>query len=233
LCRGRIVQTLTELIIERQLRDRMLSDAQVRRLVHGSNQRRYHLVNRAMAAGELIRLRRGRYILARPFRTRPAHPFALAQAFDAGSYVSFETALAYHGWIPEAVTSVASVSPGRKSLVHQHAECGAFSFHPLALKPAGFLVQVQRVVLDEQVALVASPLRALMDLVCLRKQAWQGMDWLLEGMRIDEVQLRAINGAQIRALRDVYSQRRTQIFLTSLAMELGVIEAGKFEACYD
>ncbi|MGQ0800248.1 MAG: type IV toxin-antitoxin system AbiEi family antitoxin domain-containing protein [Pseudomarimonas sp.] len=215
------MQTLTQQLVERGLADRVLSDGQLRRLLDGSDQRRHHLVNRAMAAGELIRLRRGRYLLARRLRSRPAHPFALAQAFDAGSYVSFETALAYHGWIPEAVASVASVSPGRKSLEYQHEVFGSFSFHPLALKSGGLLVLIERLVLDEQVALVASPLRALMDLVCLRKQEWQGIDWLIDGMRIDQSQLRTITGAQNRALLDVYSQRRTQVFLSALAKELG------------
>ena len=215
------MQTLTELIIEHQLVDRVLSENQLRRLVDGSDQRRYHLVNRAMAAGELIRLRRGRYLLDKRLRRRPAHPYALAQAFDPGSYVSFETALARHGWIPEAVHSVASVTPGRKSLEYQHETFGSFSFHPLALKPGGFLVLVERLVLSEQAALMASPVRALMDLVCLRKQDWQGMEWLVDGLRIDEERLRTITGSQIRALSDVYSHKRVRTFLNGLAKELG------------
>jgi hypothetical protein len=215
------MQTLTELIVEHRLTDRVLSEAQVRRLVQGSDQRRYHLVNRAMAAGELVRLRRGRYLLSNRLRSRAAHPYALAQVFEPGSYVSFETALAHHGWIPEAVRSVASVTPGRKSLERTHEAFGHFSFHPLALKPGGFLVLVERSVLADQTALVAQPLRALMDLVCLRKQDWQGIAWLVDGLRIDESRLRTITGAQIRALMDVYSQKRVQWFLTCLARELG------------
>lgn len=215
------MQTLTELVIQHQLADRVLSDGQVRHIVHGSDQRRHHLVSRAMAAGELVRLRRGRYVLTNSLRSRPAHPFALAQAFHPGSYVSFESALAFHGWIPEAVRSVASVTPGRKSHAYQHETFGGFSFHPLALKPGSFLVLVERRVLSEQTALLASPERALMDLICLCKLEWQGMDWLVDGMRIDEAHLRSITGAQIRALIDVYSHKRVQNFLTCLARELG------------
>ena len=117
------MQTLTELWIDAGMTDRVLSESQLQRLITGSAQRRYHLVNRAMAANELLRLRRGRYTLAHKFRNQPAHPFALAQAFLAGSYVSFETALAHHGWIPEAVHEIASVTPGRKSIRRTPAAC--------------------------------------------------------------------------------------------------------------
>jgi predicted transcriptional regulator of viral defense system len=68
-----------------------------------------------MKSGELVRLQRGLYVLADRYRAQPCHSFAVAQAFAPGSYISFETALAYHGWIPERVFVTASVVPGRKS----------------------------------------------------------------------------------------------------------------------
>ncbi len=139
------MQTLTQALVDRGLSERVISENQLRRMVPGSDQRRYHLVNRAAAAGELFRLRRGRYVLSNALRRRPAHPFALAQGFEAGCYVSFETALAYHGWIPEAVRTVTSVTPGRKWWECQNAALGSFSFHPLAIEPSGFLLLVERV----------------------------------------------------------------------------------------
>ncbi|MBK6728343.1 MAG: hypothetical protein IPG63_14005 [Xanthomonadales bacterium] len=215
------MQTLTEGIIEAGWSERVISEGQLRRLVSGSDQRRYHLVNRAAAAGELVRLRRGRYVLGHALQRRAAHPFVLAQGFEAGSYVSFETALAYHGWIPEAVRSVASVTSGSKSATYQPAGFGSYSFHPLAIEPSGFLLLVERVELSGQCALVARPLRALMDLVCLRKQAWQGIAWLIEGLRIDADALRSVTGDELRALRQVYRQRRVQAFLKALSRALG------------
>lgn len=215
------MQTLTQALIDSGLANRVLSESQLRRVVAGSPQRRYHLVNRAMAAGELVRLRRGTYLLAQGLRDFPAHPFALAQGFNAGSYVSFETALAHHGWIPEAVRSVASVTPGRKSSAHDDAAFGNFVFHSLAVDPGYFLVGVQRLDLGGQVALVARPARALMDMVCLRKQEWQGLAWLIEGLRIDLEQLRTITSADIRTLGEVYRHKRVRAFLLNLARELG------------
>jgi predicted transcriptional regulator of viral defense system len=40
------------------------------------------------------------------------------------SYISFETALAYHGWIPERVFVTASVVPGRKSRRYENEKMG-------------------------------------------------------------------------------------------------------------
>lgn len=215
------MQTLTRELIDRHLEDRILAEAQVARVVDGTPQRRHHLVNRALKAGELIRLRRGRYVMAAQFRDRPAHPFALAQAFSPGCYVSFETALAHHGWIPEAVHTTACVTAGRKSSEIEHPAFGSFSFSPLPLQTGYFLEMVERVELSGQAALVARPLRALMDLVCLRKQEWQGLGWLADGLRIEVEHLRSATGADIRTLQSTYKLARMQTFLKAFARELG------------
>lgn len=215
------MQTLTKQLVDLGLSNRVLSDAQLARIIEGSKQRRYHLVNRAIKAGELLRLRRGSYLLAEPFRDAPIHPFALAQAFVPGSYVSFETALSHHGWIPEAVYTTASVTPERKSREYEHAVFGHFSFHPLATRPGYFLELVEREKSGKQTMLVARPIRALMDLVCLKKAEWQGMDWLQESLRIEYEALRQVTGAEIRTLKRVYKHQRVIRFLDALARELG------------
>jgi hypothetical protein len=216
------VQTLTENVIEQGLAERILSEEQLERVVGGEAGRRYGLVNRALKAKELIRVRRGIYVLAQKFRTEAAHPFAIAQAIVPGSYVSFETALSTHGWVPESVRVTASVVPGRKSSVLEHPLLGSFTFHPLALSRRHFLELIERQKLGSQTAFVAEPLRALMDLVCLRKSAWQGLAWLIDGMRIEEQSLRTVTRKQILTLGKVYKQKRPVEFLQSLATELGL-----------
>ena len=215
------MRTLTREVIDRGLANRVLTDTQLARILAGTDQRRYHLVNRAMKSGELVRLRRGTYVLDSKYRAYPAHPFALAQAFVPGSYVSFETALAHHGWIPEAVRATDSVTPGRKSSAYDHPVFGTYSFRPLATRAGHFLELVDRVEVSHQVALVAQPARALLDLVCLRKEAWQGIGWLVEGLRIDDETLRQITSADIRTLELVYKQTRVKAFLKALAREIG------------
>ncbi len=178
-------------------------------------------MNRAIKAGELLRLRRGSYLPAEPIRDYPINPFVLAQAFVPGSYVSYETALAHHGWLPEAVYTTASVTPERKSREYEHRSFGHFSFHPMATQPGYFLERVDREQSGEQSMLVAKPFRALMDLVCVRKAEWQGMEWLEKILRIDYDYLRQVTGADIRTLKLVYKHKRVIRFLDSLARELG------------
>lgn len=214
------MQTLTQQLIDQGLKNRLLTEKQLSRILHGGPQRRYGLVNRALKAGELIRLTRGSYLLADRYRDYPGHSFALAQAFVQGSYVSFETALAHHGWIPEAVYTTASVTPGSKTLVYQSRNFGRFSFHPLALHTRGFMELVRREQIIQQTMLVAAPFRALMDLVCLRKIEWQGMAWLTEGLRIDEEYLYSIKQNDIENLLLVYKQKRVKSFLESLARNI-------------
>ncbi len=214
------MQTLAQKLVDQGLENRVLTEKQLARVLKGSPQRRYGLVNRALKTGELHRLTRGRYLLADRYRDYPGHPFALAQAFVPGSYVSFETALAYHGWIPEAVYTTACVTPGRKTLLFDPPDYGSFSFHPLALHSGRLLELVLRTRVTRQTMWIAEPLRALMDLVCLRKTSWKGLDWLTQGLRIDEDNLRSIKQNDMEILMMVYKQQRVKSFLSSMAKTL-------------
>jgi len=216
------MQAVTKLLIEQNLADRFIRSRQLVRLVDGTAKRRYGLVNRAIKAGELVQIQRGLYMLPGQYRSHPAHPFALAQAIVPGSYISFETALAYHGWIPEKVFSTASVLPGRQSRQYENKDLGVFSFHPLAIHRGYFLELVSRRLIDGQVMLVAEPCRALMDLICLRKTKWQGIEWLVEGLRIDSRALGSITRENIQTLQQVYKHKRMQSFFSSLSQELGI-----------
>lgn len=215
-----IVQTLTEKLIEQGLTNRVLSDRQLERVIGPASSSRYGLVNRALKAQELVRIRRGLYVLAPRLRTQTAHPFAIAQSILPGSYISFETALSHHGWIPESVRIIASVVPGRKSADLEHPMFGSFAFHPLALNRSYFLQSIERRQFGQQMALIAKPLRALMDLVAFRKLKWRGLGLLTDGMRIDPQSLHSVSRKDFQALAKVYKQKGPNEFLHSLAQEL-------------
>jgi len=215
---------LISLISSAGYADRVLSDQQIGRILGGTDDRRYGQVKRALKSGALVRIKRGLYVLAEQYRDHPLHPFALAQVLVAGSYVSMETALAFHGWIPEAVYTTVSVTPGRKSKVIQHPDFGRFEFNPLALHKSGFLAGVQRHVISDQAMLVASPLRALMDLVAFRKQEWEGAAWIEDGMRISKVYLVQIRPKDFSDLRGVYKYKAVNEFLSRLEREVRVLK---------
>lgn len=210
------MSTLAEQVAASGLADRIFDEGQLCELLGGSDARRYALVHRALKDGSLIRLKRATYMLGQRSSSEAVHPFAAAQALLPGSYISFETALAYHGWIPEAVFTTASVSPGRKTISHDTPSYGQFSFHPLALQEYQFLTSVDREKFGKLTAFVAQPLRALIDLVALRKEHWSGLDWLTQGMRIDEDRLRSLRRKDFSALRPVYRYKAADAFLHSL-----------------
>jgi hypothetical protein len=214
------MNSLPEQLIEHGLRNKVFSERQLGRVTGGGSARRYGLVNRALKAHELIRLQRGLYILPAKYRTEDPHPFALAQALEPGSYVSVETSLSAHGWIPERVQVVASVIPGRKSASLEHPSLGTFTFHPLAHHKTHYLELIERRQWGTQVGLIAHPLRALLDLITLRKLEWQGLQWLTESLRIEETMLHTITPTHIRAIAGVYKHKRSNHFLQELAREL-------------
>jgi hypothetical protein len=210
------MSALADQVTQSSLAERIFSEGQLGELLGGSDARRYALVHRALKDGSLIRLKRATYMLGRRTSNDAVHPFVVAQALLPGSYISFETALARHGWIPEAVFTTASVSPGRKTITYDTPTLGRFSFHPLALQEYQFLASVDREKFGKLTAFVAQPLRALIDLVALRKEHWAGLDWLTQGMRIDEDRLRSLRRKDFIALRPVYKHKAANAFLHSL-----------------
>lgn len=214
------MQTVTKKILAHGFGDRIIRVEQLSRLVGGSDGRRHGLVNRALKNDELLRLQRGMYALADRYRQHSLHPFALAQAFAPGSYISFETALSYHGWIPEKVFTTASVIPGRKARKYENKLLGNFTFTPLATEKGSFLELIARHQTDGQIVLIATPWRALMDLVCVRKIKWHGIGWISQGLRIDPDVLNNISRNDLKTLQFVYKHQRVKSFLSLLSKEL-------------
>ncbi|OAO01591.1 hypothetical protein A8B75_14545 [Sphingomonadales bacterium EhC05] len=215
---------LTKQVLDAGYADRVLTERQLARILGGSDDRRYGLVKRAMQAGSLVQIKRGHYVLADRYRTHPPHPFRLAQAVVVGSYVSMETALAFHGWIPEAVFTTVSVTPGRKSKELDHSAFGRFSFYPLALHKSAFLVGVERRSISNQTVLVARPLRALLDLAAYKKLKWDGIGWVMNGMRIDQDHLVQTPKREFVALRKVYKHKAVLEFLEQLEKEVALLK---------
>jgi predicted transcriptional regulator of viral defense system len=120
-------------------------------------------LSRWVHAGRVIQLRRGLYTLAEPYQQTPPHPFLIANALLRGSYVSLQSALAYHGLIPEYVAQTLSVTIQRP--VHWHNALGDFRFQHLATNL--FFGYQQGNFTPGQTAFIAFPEKALLDLVHL------------------------------------------------------------------
>ncbi|MCZ0953523.1 MAG: hypothetical protein OXQ89_11080 [Rhodospirillaceae bacterium] len=121
-------------------------------------------LSRWTRAGRLLQLRRGLYALAPPWQRIKPHPFLIANRLGPGSYVSGLSALAFAQAIPEYVAEVTSCTGGRP---HTHlTPLGRFSFRRLK---AGLRFGYQQVALgDGQTAFLATPEKALLDLIYLQ-----------------------------------------------------------------
>lgn len=121
-------------------------------------------LSRWCASGKLLRLRRGLFALAPPYRKAVPHPFVVANRLVPGSYVSGLAALAHAGAIGEFVPEVTSCGPGRPHV--RDTPLGRYSFRHLKpeLRRGYRLLDL----VDGQRALVAWPEKAFLDLVHLQ-----------------------------------------------------------------
>lgn len=178
------------------------------------------LVHRAESKGEILRLKPGLFLLAEEYRKSHPHPFVIAAALHSPSHVSLESALSFHGLIPEAVYQVSSVTAARSRTFE--TSIGIFTFQHVAAKNprAG----VEAVKIDKASwAFVATPLRAIADLVYVRKHIrWErdGLAFLTESMRIEMEDLRRIPFNELDDLNASLHDGRTKEYLSHLHPEL-------------
>ena len=127
-------------------------------------------LSRWVAAGKLISLRRGVYVVAAPYRRSEPNAFEIANVLVRPSYVSLESALSFYGLIPEAVFVTTSVTTARASTFDTPA--GRFDYRHVS--PEMLWGYADVAITDDSsraTALVARPEKALLDLVYVRPGA--------------------------------------------------------------
>lgn len=82
--------------------------------------------------GELIRLKKGVYVLGKDYQTTPIDTLSLANTLYAPSYVSFDYALSYYGFIPERVYEITSATMRMKKVFD--TPLGRFTYKPVPLQ---------------------------------------------------------------------------------------------------
>ena len=120
-------------------------------------------LSRWVASGRLIQLRRGLYVLAPPFARTLPNVLAIAVRLRKPSYVSLQSALSYHGAIPESVPAVTCVTTGRPGRLE--TPLGEFIYRHL--RPGFFWGYGEVEVGGGEGAYVALPEKALLDLFYL------------------------------------------------------------------
>jgi len=207
---------LTEKVIY-QIPADVFTDHDLINLVGESANSRYGLVKRACARKGIIRIKRGLYCLAPEYQRRRLNLYQVAQYIYGPSYVSMESALSYHGWIPEAVRAVTMTC--MKTSKDFLTPLGAFHFKQIPA--AVFYGEVDRVCADDGgIFFMAKPLKALADYVYVHKQDWRGLKPLVENLRIEPDSFQGILKEEFDSLHESYHSRRVQRFLKGLRKDL-------------
>lgn len=118
-------------------------------------------------AGKVVQLRRGLYTLAQTHQSEQPHSYVIANHMVRGSYVSLHIALSHYDLIPEHVAVVTSVTTGRPGMWQN--PYGHFSYQ--RIQPALFFGFQHRQVTQTQWAYMATPEKALLDLIYLTPDA--------------------------------------------------------------
>lgn len=159
-------------------------------------------LSRWVAAGKVIQLRRDVYVLAAPWRVIEPHPLLVANELHRPSYVSLQSALGYHGLIPEAVPVTTSVTTTRPVVVD--TSLGRFDYRHVRLK--AFFGYRRTAVWGEQEAFVADPAKALLDLVYLTPRG--DSVTYLESLRLEG--LEAVSPQDLRSYARRWSKAKLE-----------------------
>ncbi len=183
-------------------------------MLGGSEDRRYSWVKRALGDGRLTRLRRGLYLIEKN-NSSLIDTFEIAQHLYGPSYISFESALSYHGWIPEAVYTTTSAS-AKKSL-SVRTSIGMFSYEHTPGDQ--FYMAVERKETKDGVCLIAHPWKALADYMYARRKKWKTFAEVIRDLRLDESLVEAANKEMLEEIARYYHSPRVRRFARMILKE--------------
>lgn len=144
-------------------------------------------ISRMEQQGELIRLKKGYYVVAPKITNQLLSVELIANHLYGPSYVSLESALSYYSLIPERVYTTLSITVKRARAFDN--PIGRFEY--LTMPSGYYSIGIRQEVINGRYSfLIASPEKAICDLIIttagLRIQSERAMrEYLFEDMRID------------------------------------------------
>ncbi len=180
--------------------------------VHGYAQPRMK-ISGMLAKGDIVRVKKGLYILGETLRRRPFCRELLANLIYGPSYVSLEYALHYHGLTPERVETITSVTCGRSRTFD--SPVGTFSYRMIPME--AFRTGMDQVELaDGRSFLIAIPEKALADRIVADRGAGISTqkelhEYLLADLRIDPANLSGLDPTRLTEIAQHYRSRRVKL----------------------
>lgn len=211
------MQTITEMALQKAVRG-VFTRMEAACWIGSSGARLDALLKRAVASTEVWRFHRGLYCLSNRYTRQRINPFEVAQLIHGPSYISLESALSYHGWIPEAVHAITNTSMERSRTFN--TPLGMFSY---ARVPQRQLFTGVRRISGEDAGsfFIAEPLKALADYVYVHRCDWSTAAPIVESLRVDEELLSGLSGETFdEIIPHFYGSGRVRRFLTGLRKDL-------------
>ena len=189
-------------------------------LVNKSDNAKKSFLKRACQKGDLIRVRKGLYLVGNENRKSHYNTYVIANYMVDPSYVSLESALSFYGLIPEAVYTTTSVTTKVGSEIKTPVGQYSFSY----LKTGYFNFGFYQIKEGEHKYLIATPLKALMDYIVLKKKEYKSVEELEEDLRFDFDEFltykKFVNKEKVNEMLKVYKSYRLQVILKEMRSRL-------------
>jgi predicted transcriptional regulator of viral defense system len=175
-------------------------------------------INQLLRAGIITRVKKGLYVFGPAYHRAPVCKETLANLIYGPSCVSLQSALAFHGLIPERVETLTSVTPKRDK--DFKTPLGGFTYRYLRADryPHG----ITQVWIDSQhPVLMASPEKALCDYLVLGRigglnSAADAQAFLRDDLRIDPTLWARFDLKALRGLNRAYRSKAIEPVIEAL-----------------
>lgn len=188
-----------------------ISGTDLQHLLKKSEDSRYGIVKRAVAENLLLPLKRDLFLIQN--HNKPiVSTYEISSIMYGPSYLSFESALSYHNWIPEAVrtTTCATLKRG----VEFETPIGVFSYEHIP--PLSYPLGVEQKRDGENLVFIANPWKAIADMIYARKRSWPSIEALIEDLRIEPEAIQSSDKELLDELIKDYASMRVKKALSIL-----------------
>ena len=195
-----------------------ISSGDIKPFLDGTPDALHSLLKRAVKEEILIRLKRDFYLITSKIQQKKPEIFEIAGLLYGPSYISIESALSFHAWIPEAVPIINSACTKRSKKFENYL--GVFVYYniPISIFPVGVSSYYNK---DENTNyLIADPWKAIADYIYLRKRKWDNVFALSNDLRIELEYLQNSDLILLEKLSKNYPNSRVRKTLTIIMKDL-------------
>ncbi len=161
-------------------------------------------INDMLHKGEIIRIKKGLYILGEPYTRSHYYRETLSNLIYGPSYISLEYALSFYEMIPERTETVTAVTNKRNKVFD--TPIGRFTYR--YIRPDLYTDGITIINLDEKHnIIIASREKAIADILYFSHKlssVTEMEDFLFQDLRIDERELNKLKRSDIRFLAKKY-----------------------------